>query len=113
MALTLCYLLASICKTRKVTVSNPITLRPFCLPPGFSLLRHNKYDEDELEYFVDVRTLSKKGVKETEGIRDSTRGSGSVDSMADAAKPSDLSSWDLGSMAGTAVETGKDKVPSL
>ena len=83
------------------------------MPPEFSLLSHNKYDEDELEYFVDVRTLAKKGIKEVEGVRDSTKGSGSVDSMADAAKPSDLEKWDLGSMAGTAVETGKDKVPSL
>ena len=76
-------------------------------------LRKCKYDDDEEEFWVDIRTSGLKGFRELEGIKDKTNVRGEVDGMSAAAKPADLDNWDLKGPSVCQVETGKDKVTYL
>ena len=76
-------------------------------------LRRNKYDEEEVEYWVDARTIGTRGTSEKEGMRDVTNAQGAVNGFGSAHQPSNLDEFDPASMGGCSLETGKDKAPIL
>ena len=75
--------------------------------------RKNKYDEDEIEHWVDHRTSGVMGVEEKEGLKDTTTGTGATREFQNF-KPSGLNDqWDHRQAGNCSVETGRDKVPKL
>ena len=74
-------------------------------------MRRNRYDEVEVEYWVDVRTIGSKGTRERTGMRDTTSATGSTAGIPDSTQNADLGSWRFEESGVCQVETGKDKAP--
>ena len=62
---------------------------------------------------MDTRTSGVRGTRESESMRDSTKGQGTVRDMSGAAQPSNLAEFNPGSFGGCTRETGKDKATRL
>ncbi|CAJ1434383.1 unnamed protein product [Effrenium voratum] len=54
----------------------------FCEEQGGNFLRRNRYDDEEVEYWVDYRTKGESGQKESEGIMEKKIAEGTTATMA-------------------------------
>ena len=74
----------------------------------FSVARRNKYDNELIEFWVDRHTSGVVGMRQEEGIRESTHASGSSASMA-LSSSEDLRVWNLQDKGGCEIEGAPEK----
>ena len=73
------------------------------------LARRNKYDEDIIEYWVDVLTSGHLGLRQEEGIRESSHARGSSSTMR-LSSSDNLREWNHEDMGGCEIEGSPEKV---